>query len=359
MTRRLASFNVHEAVGGTPAWRKLSVAFYARVQQDPLLRPLFPGKTLHCAIEEFTAFLAQLFGGPSEDSQRRWWLSLQESHRRFAIGPKERAAWMRTMVKTLDDIQLEEPIRGALREFFEQASAHVVNRGKKPAARVSKPGGELGVEIARRWQWQRELDEAVDAVRAGDIERAIAGAEVFSKRNRSVYCGLLALMLRSRNPALLAHLESKIAEDAALVSVRYAGRTLLHEAASVGDLNIVQKLLQVGADPNVLDGGSHAPLYSVANQCGAPTGAAVVQALAGAGADVNANGGVKRCTALHMAARRGNAGIAEALIECGANIEAPDSAGVTPLRRAVNCKKPQVAALLLEEGARKDSAGRS
>ena len=61
----------HQAMGGTAGCRRLSVAFYSRVQTDPLLRPLFPGKTLHCAIEEFTAFLVQLFGGPSGDAQRR------------------------------------------------------------------------------------------------------------------------------------------------------------------------------------------------------------------------------------------------------------------------------------------------
>ena len=38
-------------------FHSLSEAFYARVKRDPVLRPLFPGKTLHCAIEELSAFL--------------------------------------------------------------------------------------------------------------------------------------------------------------------------------------------------------------------------------------------------------------------------------------------------------------
>src|SRR6185369_17548472 len=80
---RVAGVGLHQAVGGTAAWRRLSVAFYSRVDRDPLLRPLFPGKSLHCAIEELTAFLAQLFGGPTDDTQRRWWLSLRGSHLRF------------------------------------------------------------------------------------------------------------------------------------------------------------------------------------------------------------------------------------------------------------------------------------
>ena len=58
-----------------------------------------------------------------------------------------------------------------------------------------------------------------------------------------------------------------------------------------------------------------------------------------------------------MAAWRGNVEVAEALLECGANIEARDSLGETPLRRAVNCGKTGVAALLLAKGADPHSVG--
>ena len=78
-------------MGGTAGCRALSVAFYARVARDPVLRPLFPGKTFTCAIEEFAAFLVQFLGGPAADSQRRWWVSLRESHLRFKIGQRERS----------------------------------------------------------------------------------------------------------------------------------------------------------------------------------------------------------------------------------------------------------------------------
>jgi len=63
-----------EAVGGEAGCKRLSSAFYARVGKDPMLRPLFPGKSLKCAIEEFAAFLIQFLGGDEEHTQRRWWL---------------------------------------------------------------------------------------------------------------------------------------------------------------------------------------------------------------------------------------------------------------------------------------------
>lgn len=68
----------------------------------------------------------------------------------------------------------------------------------------------------------------------------------------------------------------------------------------------------------------------------------MVFALVRAGGAVDANAGVKNCTPLHMAARRGNEEVAQAVLDCGANIEACDSVGDTPLRRAVNCDKTRV-----------------
>src|SRR5579863_7315354 len=121
----MADENLYQVIGGTEACRKLSVAFYARVKRDPVLRPLFPGKTLKCAIEEFAALLVQFLGGPSEDSQRRWWLSLHESHRRFPLRAEHRDAWLKLMAATLDEVGIAEPERGALRDFFERSSAYL------------------------------------------------------------------------------------------------------------------------------------------------------------------------------------------------------------------------------------------
>jgi ankyrin repeat protein len=122
-------------------------------------------------------------------------------------------------------------------------------------------------------------------------------------------------------------------------------------------LPMVELLLRLGADPSAADGGGHTPLYSVANECVLAGSGDVVRALIPGGAKVDAHDGVKHCTALHMAARRGNVEVAEALLDCGADIESRDSLGETPLRRAVNCAKTGVAALLLSKGADPHSRG--
>ena len=156
--------STYEAIGGTAGCRGLSVAFYARVERDPVLRPLFPGKTFKCAIEEFAAFLVQFLGGPGDDAQRRWWLSLRESHLRFKIGQRERSAWIANMVLALNDVHIEEPLRSVLLGFFERSSAYVVNHGEAPTLegeRCGAPSRGMGEEISRRWDAQTGLDEVV------------------------------------------------------------------------------------------------------------------------------------------------------------------------------------------------------
>ena len=132
---KMTGSNLYQAIGGTAGCRALSVAFYAHVARDPVLRPLFPGKSLRCAVEEFAAFLVHFLGGPADDAQFRWWLSLRESHLRLKIGPRERSAWMANMRLALDDVRFEEPLRSVLLGFFERSSAHVVNQGEASARR--------------------------------------------------------------------------------------------------------------------------------------------------------------------------------------------------------------------------------
>jgi truncated hemoglobin YjbI len=330
---------LYEAMGATEGCRKLSAALYAHVDSDPVLRPLFPGKSHRCAIEAFAAFLVQFLGGPEEDSQRRWWVSLRESHLRFQIGRKQRNAWMKNMAAALEATEMPAAARQALRDFFERSSVYLVNHGEVPPADGLCPHEE----IARRWEQQLTLDHAVDAVRKGDAETAVRLAS-----NSPDSLGLLALMVRGGQSAMTEYVRERVRQDPTLARRFYYGRTLLHEAAASADLKMVELLLQLGTDPNA---GVHSPLYSVGNECTAEGGGDVVKALVKGGAEVNAPNGVKRCTALHMAARRGNVEVAQALIGCGAKTDARDSLGDTPLQRAVNCKKAAVAELLRRQGA--------
>lgn len=330
-------------IGGESGCRQLSADFYARVGEDPVLRPLFPGKSLRCAIEEFAAFLIQFLGGDPDQTHYRWQLSLRESHSRFRIGLAERSAWMKQMDETLHAAPIQPAARDALRRFFLNSSAYLV--GKEESA---SPAHE---DLSRRWDEQRSLDDVIAAIASGQDEAAIAAAPRFASRP-SVFVGLLARMAQSGRALLVRFAVDAVNSDPSLCARRSAGgRTLLHFAAGAGCLDLVNTLLQHGADPDISDNGGHTPLYRVANECGNPeTGPQIVHALTRAGARVNACDGVTRATALHMAARRGFAEVAQALLDCGAAIHAQDRKGTTPLQRAINCRKDAVARLLLDRG---------
>ncbi|MFN0104976.1 MAG: ankyrin repeat domain-containing protein [Bryobacteraceae bacterium] len=325
-----------EALSGEAGCKRLSAEFYARVGKDPVLRPLFPGKSLRCATEEFAAFLVQFLGGDEEQTQYRWWLSLRESHARFQIGPAERSAWLKHMGATLEAAPIDEGTRTALLQFFLHSSAYVV--GKQAAEPMHE-------ELAARWSEQRILDDAIGAIAAGHDDEALALAPQFAPRP-SVFVGLLARMFQSGRAALIRFVVDAVESEPSLTARRFSGRTLLHFASAAGCFEVVATLLRLGTDPNIEDRGGHTPLYSVANECASETGPELVRALVRAGANVDACGGVTRATPLHMAARRGYAGIASALLDCGAALEVKDSRGDTPLRRAVSCRRDMVAQLL-------------
>lgn len=327
-----------KAIGGEAGCERLSSEFYARVGKDAVLRPLFPGKSLRCATEEFAAFLIQFLDGDEERTQHRWWLSLRESHARFKITAEQRSAWLKQMQATLDVFPMDEDTRKALRQFFFQSSGYVI--GKETAWLESE-------ELGARWAEQVALDEAVTAIAGGDDQEAIALALHFASR-RSVFVGLLARMMQSRRDALILFTIGAVEREPSLITRQFAGKTLLHFASGAGCLRVVESLLRLSADPNTLDRGGHTPLYCVANECACDAGPEIVRALVRAGADVNACGGVTRATPLHMAARRGFTQIAQALLDCGAAAAARDRKGDTPLQRALNCRRKEVARLLAE-----------
>jgi truncated hemoglobin YjbI len=336
-----------EALGGEEGCRRLSAAFYARVGNDPVLRPFFPGKSLRCAIEAFAAFLIQFLGGDEEQTQNRWWLSLRESHARFRIGTDARRAWLKNIEATLDAAPLDDATRNALRHLFSCSSAYLIGKD------TPEPDHE---ELGARWSEQRALDSIIATIVAGRDDETLALAPRFVSRP-SVFVGLLARMVQSGRPRLIHFVIDAAESDPSLATQRFAGATLLHFAAGAGCLEVVALLLRLGVDPN-LEGRGRTPLYCVANECSSETGPEVVRALVRAGADVNTCSGVTRATALHAAARRGHAEIVRALLDAGAAVNAKDRKGDTPLQRAINCRKNGVSQLLLEHGERLALAGR-
>jgi hypothetical protein len=157
----------------------------------------------------------------------------------------------------------------------------------------------------------------------------------------------------------LDRLLGQLRDDPGLIDCRaYDGKTLLHFAAGAHDDELVGLLLSLGADAGVTDTHTRSPIFSAANRHILPRlrtprdGYRTVETLIAAGSDPDQPGGEGRQTPLHVAARRGNVGVAAALLDGGARIDCADAYGVVPLQRAINCRQQAVAVLLRARGAR-------
>jgi ankyrin repeat protein len=129
-----------------------------------------------------------------------------------------------------------------------------------------------------------------------------------------------------------------------------------------GDVETLQKLLSVNSAlsrARIVDqrGGSRSLLHMVTDWPGFfPHGPTTVRLLSTAGADPNASAheGEPGETPLHWAASSDDVEVAEALVACGANIEAQGGsiAGGTPLENAVGSGCWRVAYMLVTREAR-------
>ena len=120
--------SLFELAGGEKTFRELVRRFYARVAGDPVLRPVYPEEDLSGATERLTLFLIQYWGGPPTYSEQRGHPRLRLRHQPFAIGPRERDAWLRHMTEAVDSLDLAPALRESLLDYFESASTAMINR---------------------------------------------------------------------------------------------------------------------------------------------------------------------------------------------------------------------------------------
>jgi len=118
---------LYERVGGDETFRRLVDAFYARIERDPLLRPMFPDD-LEPGKEHQFLFLTQYWGGPARYSALRGHPRLRARHLPFPIGQAERDAWVGHMIAAIDEVGIGEPDRSMLIAYFERSASFMINR---------------------------------------------------------------------------------------------------------------------------------------------------------------------------------------------------------------------------------------
>jgi len=124
------------------------------------------------------------------------------------------------------------------------------------------------------------------------------------------------------------------------------GMTPLHAVVLWRDADVVRQLLESGVKPNALNEDGETPLHSAVR---AGRGVDVIRLLLEHGANpnaFNAEGGAP----LHIAVRmQRGADVIKLLLECGAFADLPDGEGRRVLDSAWDCRRPEVAELLLRE----------
>ncbi|SDO56130.1 hemoglobin [Klenkia soli] len=119
-------------VGGEPVFRALVAHFYAGVRSDPVLSPLYPQDDWDGAEERLRRFLEQYWGGPTTYSEQRGHPRLRMRHAPFAIGERERDAWLALMRAAVDSLGLTAEQDATLWGYLEMAARSMQNRWDDP-----------------------------------------------------------------------------------------------------------------------------------------------------------------------------------------------------------------------------------
>lgn len=117
---------VYEAVGGDAYFTALVDRFYAGVEADDLLRPMYPDD-LEGARQRLALFLIQYWGGPTTYSDERGHPRLRMRHNPYAVDSAARDAWLRAMIDAVEADPPEEPIRSALLDYFVRSADFMRN----------------------------------------------------------------------------------------------------------------------------------------------------------------------------------------------------------------------------------------
>jgi len=117
----------YDSVGGRPTFEGIVARFYAIVEHDPILRPLYPEEDLGPAEIRFRMFLEQYWGGPRDYSDQRGHPRLRLRHAPFVIGVVERDAWLAVMSEAVDRANLSPEAHEKLWSYLVMAADSMVN----------------------------------------------------------------------------------------------------------------------------------------------------------------------------------------------------------------------------------------
>lgn len=148
-----------EWAGGRDALRALTMAFYRKVPDEPLLAPLFASMDMRHA-EHVADFIAEVFGGPPLYSgEGGSHIGMIVKHLGRGITEQQRSRWVALMVETADEVGLprDTAFRDAFVAYLEWGSKLAVINA---APGVKAPEGNWPMPQWGWGPWRRPSDNS-------------------------------------------------------------------------------------------------------------------------------------------------------------------------------------------------------
>ena len=120
--------------GGPAAFERLVDAFYDRVEQDEVLRPMYP-EDLAPGKRHLALFLAQYFGAGPVYADERGHPRLRMRHAPFPIDPDAAGRWATHMLAAIAAQGFPEDVTAELVAYVHRATPTLVNRFLPPEPR--------------------------------------------------------------------------------------------------------------------------------------------------------------------------------------------------------------------------------
>ncbi len=119
---------LYERVGGESFFVDLVDAFYAVVEGDAVLRPMYPAD-LADSRRHLALFLIQYWGGPRNYQEERGHPRLRMRHAPFAVNDEARDHWLAAMTAALAAVRerLDEADFLELRDYLAMAAGQLRN----------------------------------------------------------------------------------------------------------------------------------------------------------------------------------------------------------------------------------------
>ncbi|BCM91902.1 group 2 truncated hemoglobin GlbO [Abditibacteriota bacterium] len=120
---------IYDLAGGQEPLMRMVAHFYRGVESDSVLRPLYPEDLRESAW--WTAlFIIQYCGGPSDYAATRGHPRLRMRHYPFAIGRRERDAWVHHMSLAVEAEIENETAKKFLLDYFDRTATFLMNRSE-------------------------------------------------------------------------------------------------------------------------------------------------------------------------------------------------------------------------------------